>query len=84
MAFPAYPELPPVYEEALYIYKLGASEAEFAETGFTVSTQTEKRFERYYALLQAGRMKELQTEFSKTYWYYLNFYSPYGDKVISN
>lgn len=75
--------LPPAYEEALYIYKLGVSEEEFVQTGFTVSPETERRFKRYYALAQSRNTQALQAEFGKTYWFYLNYVSPYGNKVIT-
>ncbi len=75
--------LPPAYEEALYIYKLGVGEKEFARTGFSVSPETERRFKRYYELVQNKRTQALQTEFGKTYWFYLSYVSPYGNKVIN-
>ena len=28
-------------------------------------------------------MQALQAEFGKTYWFYLNYISPYGNKVIT-
>lgn len=80
----SYPALPPAYEEALYIYKLGVGDEAFARTGFTVSEQTEQRFRRYYSLYQNREMDKLRAEFGNTYWYYLNFISPYGDKIIKN
>lgn len=78
----SYAKMPPVYEEALYIYKLGMGDEAFAQTGFTISEQTEKRFRRYYNLYANREMQTLQSEFGNTYWYYLNFISPYGDKII--
>lgn len=80
----SYPTLPPVYEEALYIYKLGVGDETFAQTGFTISEQTEKRFRQYYNLYANKDMQRLQAEFGNTYWYYLNFISPYGDKIIKH
>lgn len=75
--------LPQTYEEALYIYKLGVSEEEFARIGFTVRPETERRFKRYYELAKNKKMQALQAEFGKTYWFYLNYISPYGNKVIT-
>lgn len=80
----SYASLPPAYEEALFIYKLRVGEEEFAQTGFTVSPETERRFARYYQLVQNKQMKTLQEEFGHTYWFYLNYVSPYGNKVIVN
>ena len=79
-----YPQMPPAYEEALYIYKLGVGEETFSKSGFTVSEQTEKRFQQYYGLYKNREMQRLKSEFGNTYWYYLNFISPYGDKIIKN
>lgn len=79
----AYPRLPQAYEEALYIYELGVGrEKVFEMTGLTVSEDTKRRFERYYRLAEARQMETLQAEFGKTYWFYLNYISPYGPKVI--
>ena len=77
-------ELPPVYEEALYIYKLGVGEEEFAQIGIPVRPETEQRFKRYYELVQKKQTERLQAEFGKTYWFYLNYVSPYGNKVLVN
>lgn len=79
-----YPSLPPAYEEALLIYKLKVGEKKFTETGFTISQETEARFARYYQLMENKQLKTIQREFGKTYWFYLNYVSPYGNKVIAN
>ena len=79
-----YPAMPAIFEEALLMYKLGIGEERFAATGFTVSPQTEQRFARYYELFQQKDNYRLRQEFGKTYWYYLNFISPYGNKIITN
>lgn len=79
-----YPSLPPAYEEALLIYRLKAGKEKFAETGFTISKETETRFARYYQLMENKQMQAIQREFGKTYWFYLNYVSPYGNKVIAN
>ncbi|MFK2030543.1 DUF6057 family protein, partial [Bacteroides fragilis] len=79
-----YPEMPPAYQEALYIYKLGVDGETFSKSGFNVSENTEKRFQRYYNLYKNRQMQRLKAEFGNTYWYYLNFISPYGDKIIRN
>lgn len=80
----SYPELPPAYEEALYIYKLGVGEEEFSKVGIQLKPETEQRFKRYYQLMQSKQTGTLQREFGKTYWFYLNYISPYGNKVIAN
>ncbi len=80
----SYPHMPPIYEEALYIYELGVEPKKFAELGYTVSEETKRRFEHYYTLVKNQQMDQLQREFGNSYWFYLNYVSPYGSKVISN
>ena len=82
-SFP-YTELPPVYEEALYIYKLGVGNEEFSKVGIKIKLETEQRFKRYYQLVESKQVETLQKEFGNTYWFYLNYISPYGNKVIAN
>lgn len=79
----SYPQMPPIYEEALYVYKLGVDEETFSKRGFTIRPETEERFKTYYALYQQGDRKELQKRFGNTYWFYLNYLSPYGNKIIN-
>lgn len=78
-----YPQMPVLFEEALFMYRLGVGDEKFAETGYTVSPQTENRFKRYYQLYQQRDMSRLKQEFGNSYWYYLNFVSPYGNKIIT-
>lgn len=78
----SYPELPRIYEEALYIYRLGVDKETFEQCGFSIRPETEERFKRYYSLYQKGNQKELQQQFGNTYWYYLHHISPYGNKII--
>lgn len=78
----SYPEFPRIYEEALYIYRLGVDEETFNKLGFKISPATEERFKTYYFLYQKKDMQELKNKFGNTYWYYLNFLSPYGNKII--
>ena len=74
--------LPPCYEEALLIYQMGVDKATFVRCGFTVSPDTRARFARYMQLTEQGNQPLLQQEFGRTYWYYLNYLSPYGHQVI--
>ena len=74
--------LPSCYEEALLIYQMGVDKATFARCGFTVSPDTRARFDRYMQLNEQGNQPLLQQEFGRTYWYYLNYLSPYGHQVI--
>lgn len=79
----SYPELPRIYEEALYTYRLGVDEETFNKLGFNISPATEERFKAYYALYQRKDRQALKKQFGNTYWYYLHFLSPYGNKVIN-
>lgn len=79
-----YPAMPRIYEEALLVYKLGVSEETFNQLGLTISSETEQRFNAYYALLQKGDMEKLKQQFGDTYWYYLNYLSIYGSKIIED
>ncbi len=76
-----YPVLPPMYEEALLVYKLGVDEATFAELGIAVSPETEQRFRAYYNASQRDDTELLRREFGDTYWYYMNYRSVYGTKA---
>lgn len=78
----AYPSLPRLYEEALYSYKLGVDDETFQVLGFTISQETEERFRNYYILYQHKELKKLKEQFGDTFWYYLHFLSPYGNKII--
>lgn len=77
-----YPDLPRIYEEALYIYRLGTDEETFPKCGFTIRPETEEKFKRYYSLHQRNDLKELKRQFGNTYWYYLHYISPHGNKII--
>jgi hypothetical protein len=81
---PPYPKLPKTYDEALLIYKLGVPQDVFQQLGRDVQPETTERFRQYYALLQSkGDNHLLKEKFGDTYWYYLNFESPYGSKIIN-
>lgn len=79
-----YPSLPPIYEEALYIYRLKVGEELFRELGFELSASTSERFERYYSLMKSGQTAALRAQFGSSYWFYMNYLSPYGNKAIDN
>lgn len=83
-AFPRYhySHMPEIFDEALLIYKLGVDERTFEALKLPVNSMTEQRFERYYTLVKEKNMPALEQEFGQSYWYYLNFISPYGNKII--
>lgn len=76
-----YTKMPACFEEALYLYKLGKSE-EFEKMNITISQETEQRFKEYYQLYNQGETQQLKQRFGCTYWFYLHFISPYGNKII--
>lgn len=77
-----YASLPRLYEEALYTYKLGVDKETYDKLGFTISEETEYRFRTYYTLYRKKEIKKLKEQFGDTFWYYLHFLSPYGNKII--
>ena len=79
-----YPSLPSAFEEALLVHKLKVGDKKFAEIGYTISKETENRFARYYQLIESKQIQVLQKEFGKSYWFYLNYISPYGKKATAN
>lgn len=79
-----YPSMPPIYEQALLLYKIKVGEEEFRKLGFTINSQTEERLKKYTSMFQHGTVEEIKQEFGDTYWYYLNFTSPYGNKISEN
>lgn len=82
----SYKSLPKIYDEALMIYKLGASKEQNEALGWSVSPETESRFKSYYqdymARMGMDRDGSMKRKYGDTYWYYLHFSSPYGRKVI--
>uniref|UniRef100_A0AB33JA35 DUF6057 family protein n=1 Tax=Prevotella sp. GTC17260 TaxID=3236796 RepID=A0AB33JA35_9BACT len=80
----SYPAMPPLFEEALMVYKTGVDAQTFAAVGYDVSIETQQRFEQFYQLVQQRDMALLQSEFGHTYWFYLQFISPYGSSVLQD
>ncbi|MDR1368713.1 MAG: DUF6057 family protein [Dysgonamonadaceae bacterium] len=76
-----YRKMPKVYDEALFMCKIMEKE-EFDKLGIDVNPKTEDRFKRYYELYKQGNRKGLDREFKNSYWYYIHFVSPYGDKIL--
>ena len=69
--------MPRIFDEALLVYQLGGNDTK----GLQPSEETRGRFQRYAQLAQMGDMAALQAEFGNTYWFYLNYVSPYGNKL---
>lgn len=80
----SYTPFPPIYEEALLTYRLEVGEEICNQLPFSISQETERRFQQYHSLYQKGQQEELKRQFANTYWYYLHFISPYGNKISTN
>lgn len=72
-----YKSLPRLLDEALVVYELSGKTVE----GVKPSAGTQQRFERYCQLASMGDRAALSANFGNTYWYYLNYVSPYGNKI---
>lgn len=75
--------LPILYQEVLYLYILKNGKSEIEQIGYDISEKVVSRFSEYYHLYTSGKIEELKQKFSKSYWYYLHFISPYGNKIIT-
>lgn len=73
---------PDSFEEALFLYKIG-DEKGFKTLDINIDKQTEKRFKQYYTLYKQMNMERLKRQYGNTYWYYIHFISPYGNKIIN-
>ncbi len=69
--------MPRIFDEALLVYQLGGNDTK----GMQPTDETRSRFQQYAQLAQTGNMAALQAEFGNTYWFYLNYVSPYGNKL---
>lgn len=82
--YPTAATLPPIYAQAFMLLKTRLSPQEFQALGFELPAQYEQLFNRYAKTYQASRGNANQlSEFTKTYYYYLNFLSPNGSKIIT-
>lgn len=78
----SYPELPVLYQEALMLYKIKASSEKYEQLDVDVSEETKERFAEYIRLYTAKDAVNLKRKFGNTYWYYLHFRSPLGNKIV--
>lgn len=72
-----YKQMPRIFDEALLVYRLGGNDT----GGMRPGDETQSRFRQYAQLAQTGDMAALQAEFGNTYWFYLNYVSPYGNRL---
>ena len=76
--------LPNNYQEAIVICAMAFPE-KLEGTDWRISDNIIGRFGKYNDLYRNtnGNAKELEKLFGKTYWYYINFKSPYGNKIFT-
>lgn len=72
-----YNQMPTVLQEALIVCQLGGVNAK----KLSATSATIVRFERYCKLAQQENSEVLYREFKNSYWFYLNYISPYGNKI---
>lgn len=72
-----YRQMPRILDEALLVCQLGGIDTH----GLQPTAETRGRFEQYARLAQSGDMAALQSAFGNTYWFYINYVSPYGNKI---
>lgn len=70
-------KMPRIMDEALLVCQLGGIDTK----GMQPSAETQSRFEQYARTVQSGNMAALQSAFGNTYWFYINYASPYGNKL---
>lgn len=70
-----YTKMPRIFEEALLVAELGGLDTKEMK----VSEETQQRFDAYYQQMNQG--SGIGKEYSNTYWYYINYISPYGNKI---
>lgn len=77
-----YPEIPRIYQEAMYYYKMSLPRGEFEKYGLTVSPETEERFKEFFTLSKTNNIDLLEKKFGNTYWFYVNHKSSYSNNLI--
>lgn len=73
-----YPEMPHIYMEAMYYYKMSLPRGEFEKLGFDISPETEERFKEYFTLSKTNNIDLLEKKFGNTYWFYINHKSSHS------
>lgn len=76
-----YSSLPKHWQEAYLIYALksGIKRGKLTEVG--VTPEVINRFQNYIKLYKLKSVDKLERDFSDTFWYYLHFKSPYGNRI---
>lgn len=82
-------EVSKLYQEALLIYLIAHPKKKTDFKDFVVSAEVYEEFKNYAADMRKYRPrrgkidKKFTQEYGDTYWYYLHFVSPHGNKVIT-
>lgn len=77
-------KLPAIYEQAMVLLQQRMPPEEFTALGLPISPAAETTYQRYIAAMQQnGGNPQKMSDFANTYYYYLNFLSPYGAKIIT-
>lgn len=81
--------IPSIYQQALIIYLSAHPDKQEIFKEFKIDQGTQQKFSEYAKAMQLYRphrgniSEKFNTEFGSTYWYYLHFVSPHGNKVIT-
>lgn len=73
--------LPPVYQQALCIYRQGYGEEAIREAGFAISPDVDAQMKAYLSEYQKGQNALFSPAQKRTFWYYIHFLSPEGQTV---
>ncbi|TKG95470.1 hypothetical protein EYV94_08490 [Puteibacter caeruleilacunae] len=82
-------KLSPLYQQALFVHLLAHPTEKEKFNVFEISNNTELLFKAYVKGMQTYKPRrgnipqEFSEKFGTTFWYYLHFVSPHGNKVIS-
>lgn len=74
-------ELPRVYQEALCLVRLNYGSDRLAADGFKISPEVDAAYRAFMAEKQKGQFANFSPEQRSSYWYYLSFISPSGNKL---
>lgn len=79
--YPPGTELPRVFQEALCLVRLNYGSERLAADGYTISPEVDAAYRAFIAEKQKGQFANFTPEQRRTYWYYLSFVSPSGNKL---
>ncbi len=74
-------QLPRLYEEALCLAGLNYGAEQLAADGFPISPEVDAAFRAFMAEKGKNQFANFSPEQRRTYWYYVLYLSPYGNKL---